>query len=152
MQQTPLFEPLLSPGELESHLWEAANILRGSPVDRTDWKSYILPLLFFKRICDVWDEEYKAALAAYGEDFADEHRFQIPEDCHWRARPRTPANVGTALQNAMRGIEVANQQHLYGVFGDAQWTNKERLPDSLLKALIEHFSQLNLGNRRITAT
>ncbi len=44
--------------ELESHLWEAANILRGSPVDRTDWKSYILPLLFFKRICDVWDEEH----------------------------------------------------------------------------------------------
>ena len=37
--------------ELESHLWEAANILRGSPVDQTDWKSYILPFLFFKRIC-----------------------------------------------------------------------------------------------------
>ena len=150
MQQTPLFEPLLTPGELESHLWEAANILRGSPVDRTDWKSYILPLLFFKRICDVWDEEYKAALATYGEDFADEHRFQIPEDCHWERVRETPANVGTALQNAMRGIEVANQKHLYGVFGDAQWTNKERLPDSLLKDLIEHFSQLNLGNQRIT--
>ena len=152
MQQTPLFEPLLTPGELESHLWEAANILRGSPVDRTDWKSYILPLLFFKRICDVWDEEYAAAIAAYGEDFADEHRFQIPEGCHWGRVRETPSNVGTALQNAMRGIEVANQEHLYGVFGDAQWTNKERLPDSLLKDLLEHFSQLNLGNQRITAT
>ena len=43
----------LTLNQLESHLWEAANILRGSPVDRTDWKSYILPLLFFKRICDV---------------------------------------------------------------------------------------------------
>ncbi len=42
----------LSLSQLESHLWEAANILRGSPVDRADWKSYILPLLFFKRICD----------------------------------------------------------------------------------------------------
>jgi type I restriction enzyme M protein len=50
---------LLSLSALESHLWEAANILRGSPVDRTDWKSYILPLLFLKRICDVWDEEYR---------------------------------------------------------------------------------------------
>jgi type I restriction enzyme R subunit len=49
--------------ELESHLWEAANILRGSPVDRTDWKSYILALHFFKRICDVWDEEHAAMLA-----------------------------------------------------------------------------------------
>ena len=49
----------------------------------------------------------------------------------------------------MRGIEVANQKHLYGVFGDVQWTNKERLPDALLKDLIEHFSALNLGNQRI---
>jgi type I restriction enzyme R subunit len=69
--------------ELESSLWAAANILRGSPVDRTDWKSYILPLLFFKRVCDVWDEEHEAMLAEYGTDFPDEHRFQVPEGCHW---------------------------------------------------------------------
>lgn len=137
--------------ELESHLWEAANILRGSPVDRTDWKSYILPLLFFKRICDVWDEEHEGMLAEYGEDFADEHRFQVPEGCHWTAVRETPANVGTALQNAMRGIEAANQKHLYGAFGDAQWTNKERLPDELLKNLIEHFSALSLGNARVAS-
>jgi len=142
--------PIVLP-ELESHLWEAANILRGSPVDRTDWKSYILPLLFFKRICDVWDEEHEAMLAEYGEDFADEHRFQVPEGCHWRDVRETPANVGTALQNAMRGIEAANQKHLYGVFGDAQWTNKERLPDELLKNLIEHFSALGLGNARVAS-
>ncbi|MFH1635197.1 MAG: class I SAM-dependent DNA methyltransferase [Chloroflexota bacterium] len=134
---------------LESHLWEAANILRGSPVDRTDWKSYILPLLFFKRVCDVWDEEHEEMVATYGEAFADEHRFQIPEGAHWREVRATPVNVGTALQNALRGIESANQQHLYGVFGDAQWTNKERLPDALLKDLIEHFSALNLGNRQV---
>ena len=135
--------------QLESYLWEAANILRGSPVDRTDWKSYILPLLFFKRICDVWDEEYREAVGTYGEDFADEHRFQIPEGCHWNDVRETPVNVGTALQNAMRGIEAANQKYLYGVFGDAQWTNKERLPDALLKDLIEHFSALILGNKQV---
>lgn len=39
--------------QLESHLWESANILRG-PVDASDFKTYIFPLLFFKRICDVW--------------------------------------------------------------------------------------------------
>jgi type I restriction enzyme M protein len=137
--------------ELESHLWEAANILRGSPVDRTDWKSYILPLLFFKRICDVWDEEHAAMLAEYGEDFADEHRFQVPEGCHWSNVRRAPKNVGTALANAMRGVEAANQKHLYGVFGDAQWTNKDRLPDELLKDLIEHFSALSLGNARVAS-
>lgn len=76
---------MLTLSQLESHLLEAANILRGSPVDRTDWKSYILPLLFFKRICDVWDEEHAAMIAEYGEDYADEHRFQVPEDAHWTA-------------------------------------------------------------------
>jgi type I restriction enzyme M protein len=146
--QADLPLPITLP-ELESHLWEAANILRGSPVDRTDWKSYILPLLFLKRICDVWDEEHKTMLAEYGQDFLDEHRFQVPEGCHWRDVRETPANVGTALQNAMRGIEAANQKHLYGVFGDAQWTNKERLPDELLKNLIEHFSALNIGNTEV---
>lgn len=132
---------------LESHLWEAANILRGSPVDRTDWKSYILPLLFFKRICDVWDEEYAESIKTYGEHFVDEHRFQVPEQCHWSVVRETASNVGAALVHAMRGIEAANQEHLYGVFGDAPWTNKERLPDALLKDLIEHFSELRLGNR-----
>jgi type I restriction enzyme M protein len=94
----------------------------------------------------VWDEEYAEAVETYGEDFADEHRFQVPEGSHWQDVRETPANVGTALQNALRGIEAANQQHLYGVFGDAQWTNKQRLPDALLKDLIEHFGALRLGN------
>jgi len=145
-RETPITLP-----ELESHLWEAANILRGSPVDRTDWKSYILPLLFYKRICDVWDEEYTDTFELYGEDFADEHRFQVPAEHHWRVVRETPINVGTALNNALRGIESANQEHLYGVFGDAQWTNKDRLPDALLKDLIEHFSALRLGNRRVSS-
>jgi type I restriction enzyme M protein len=151
MIQPPLLQEPITLNKLESHLWEAANILRGSPVDRTDWKSYILPLLFFKRICDVWDEEYLETVELYGEDFEDEHRFQIPDGCHWRDVRQTPTNVGTALQNAMRGIEAANQEHLYGVFGDAQWSNKERLPDALLKDLIEHFSALPLGNSHVTS-
>ncbi len=151
MNQPSLFAQSLTLGQLESHLWEAANILRGSPVDRSDWKSYILPLLFFKRICDVWDEEYAEMVETYGEDFADEHRFQVPAGCHWNDVRQTPVNVGTALSNALRGIEAANQEHLYGVFGDSQWTNKERLPDPLLKDLIEHFSALRLGNKNVTS-
>jgi type I restriction enzyme M protein len=151
MIQGTLFDAPITLQELESHLWEAANILRGSPVDRTDWKSYILPLLFFKRICDVWDEEYRAMMEEYGDDFPDEHRFQIPEGNHWKDVREAASNVGTVLQNAMRSIEAANQKHLYGVFGDAQWTNKERLPDELLKDLIEHFSALNLSNKRVTS-
>jgi len=136
MSQLPLINEPITLNKLQAHLWEAANILRGSPVDRTDWKSYILPLLFFKRICDVWDEEYNEMVELYGEDFAEDHRFQIPAGCHWKDVRQTPANVGTALQNALRCIEAANQAHLYGVFGDAQWSNKERLPDALLVNLI----------------
>ena len=149
MSQLPLINEPITLNKLEAHLWEAANILRGSPVDRTDWKSYILPLLFFKRICDVWDEEYNEMVELYGEDFAEDHRFQIPAGCHWKDVRQTPANVGTALQNALRCIEAANQAHLYGVFGDAQWSNKERLPDALLKDLIEHFSALYLGRNHV---
>lgn len=151
MKHPALSEYTPTLAQLESHLWEAANILRGSPVDRTDWKSYILPLLFFKRICDVRDEESAEMVETYGEDFADEHRFQVPDGCHWNDVRRTPVNVGAALGNALRGIEAANQEHLYGVFGDSQWTNKERLPDPLLKDLIEHFSALRLGNRNVTS-
>jgi len=73
MQQQTAPPPEVSLQQLESHLWGAANILRGSPLDPTDWKSDILPLLFFKRICDCWDEEHAGMVQTYGEDFADEH-------------------------------------------------------------------------------
>src|SRR5262249_46600032 len=135
---------------LESLLWEAANILRG-PVDAADFKTYVFPLLFFKRISDVNDEEYAAALSESGGDeeyalFPQNYRFQIPEGCHWKDVRSVTTNVGQALQKAMRGIEKANPETLYGIFGDAAWSNKERLPDSLLRDLIEHFSAITLGN------
>lgn len=137
---------------IESHLWESANILRG-PVDAADFKTYIFPLLFFKRICDVWDEEYQEIVDDTGDEqlawFPESHRFQIPENCHWNDVRTKATNVGTALQHAMREIEKANPDSLYGVFGDAQWSNKDRLSDPLLKDLIEHFSKLPFGNRNV---
>jgi type I restriction enzyme M protein len=136
--------------ELESHLWESANILRG-PVDAADFKSYVFPLLFFKRISDVHDEEHATALREFDGDeesalFSENYSFQIPEDCHWTDVRKVATNVGQALHTAMRCIEQANSHMLYGIFGDAQWTNKDRLSDSLLRDLIEHFSMLSLGN------
>ena len=143
--------PSLALSELESHLWEAANILRG-PVDAADFKTYVFPLLFFKRISDVHDEEYRIALEEAGGDeeyarFPQNFRFQVPEDCHWRDVRAVATNVGQALQKALRGIEKANPETLYGIFGDAQWTNKDRLSDTLLRDLIEHFSRIDLGNQ-----
>lgn len=137
-------------GSLSGHLWEAANILRG-PVDAADFKTYIFPLLFFKRVSDVFDEEVAEALSESEGDqeyafFPEQHRFQIPEGCHWQDIRAKSGNIGHALQKAMRGIEQANPDTLHAIFGDAQWTNKERLSDALLKDLIEHFSKLSLGN------
>lgn len=135
--------------ELESYLWGAAVLLRGL-IDAGDYKQFIFPLMFFKRICDVWDEEYEAALAesdgdlSYAE-FAENHRFQIPSDGHWKVVRQAPTNVGAAIQQAMRSIESANPDMLDGIFGDAPWTNRERLPDATLKNLIEHFSTQTLS-------
>jgi type I restriction enzyme M protein len=140
----------ISLSQLESHLWEAANILRG-PVDAADFKSYVFPLMFFKRISDVHDEEHASALKEFDGDeesalFAENYSFQIPGSCHWNDVRNVATNVGQALQLAMRGIEQANPHTLYGIFGDAQWTNKDRLSDGLLRDLVEHFSKLSLGN------
>ncbi len=139
--------------ELKSMLWDAANILRGSAVDRTDWKGYILPLLFFKRISDVWDEETTEATELYGEAdlayFPEVHRFQVPEGCHWRDVRETPSNVGTALQHAMQEIERTNPDTLYRIFGTADWGNKEKFTDELLKDMIEGFSSIALGNHDV---
>lgn len=137
-------------GILSSHLWEAANILRG-PVDAADFKTYIFPLLFFKRISDVFDEEFTVAMDESGGDiefaqFPENHRFQVPEGAHWKDVRAKSTNIGHALQKSMRCIEQANPDTLHGIFGDAQWTNKERLSDALLKDLIEHFSSLSFGN------
>lgn len=135
---------------LSSYLWQAACILRG-PVDAADFKTYIFPLLFFKRISDVYDEEYAAASKESPDDpeyaqFPENHRFQIPEGCHWQDVRAKATSVGHALQTAMRGIEQANPDTLHGIFGDAQWTNTARLSDALLKDLIEHFSSRTLDN------
>jgi type I restriction enzyme M protein len=89
------------------------------------------------------DEEY-----AHLPEF---HRFQIPSGCHWNDVRATASNVGQAIQHTLREIEKANQRTLYGIFGDAQWSNKERLSDALLRDLLDHFSRLPLANHNVPA-
>ena len=141
---------VISERSIESWLWDAANILRG-PVDASDFKAYIFPLLFLKRISDVYDEERLDALVESGGDadyaeLPEQHRFQVPAGCHWTELQKKSTNVGQAIQRSMREIEKANPNTLYGIFGDVQWTNKERLPDSLLVKLVDHFSGMSLSN------
>jgi type I restriction enzyme M protein len=139
--------------QLEKFLWGAATALRGT-IDAGDYKQYIFPLLFFKRICDVYDEEFEQALAESDGDleyaaFAENHHFQVPEGAHWNDVRETTVNVGVSIQNAMRAIEKANPDTLYGIFGDASWTNKNRLSDETLTNLIEHFSQHKLNHANV---
>ena len=139
--------------ELYSLLFEACNILRG-PIDQDDYKSYITPLLFFKRISDVYDEEYEAALIESNGDqeyaaFPEMHAFQVPAGCHWQDVRNQSENIGQAIISAMNGIERANQEKIPGLFSsfdDADWTNKAKIKDDRLKNLIEHMSSFRLRN------
>ncbi len=144
---------MLSLSQLEQYLSKAAWILKG-PVDAADFKVYIFPLLFFKRISDVYDEEYEEALSESDGDHeyasgAEMHRFIIPDGCHWNDVRATTTNVGSAIKGAFSQIEQANPQYLANIFGDAAWTNKDKLSDELLCRLIEHYSQYNLSNSNV---
>lgn len=138
---------LINLKDLEAHLWHAAHIITG-PIDASDYKTYIFPILFFKRICDVYDEEFLEAMEQVGdEELAKRdmfHRIQIPAYCHWKDVFAETKDLGQALKDAFRGIELANPK-LHGIFGDASWTNKERLSDELLATLLNHFNKVNLG-------
>ena len=143
---------------LFNYLFEACNILRG-PINQDEFKTYVIPLLFFKRVSDTYDEEAALALEEYGADVADFdedeiHKFIIPDGCHWEDVRVTNENVGAAIVNAMFGIERANPDTLNGLFSsfdDANWTDKNKLSDERLKDLVEHMSKLKVGNKNYSA-
>lgn len=139
---------------LYNFLFEACNILRG-PVSQDNFKDYITPILYYKRISDVYDEETQSALEESGGDkeyaaLPEQHRFDIPEGCHWKDIRERTENLGAAIVGAMRGIELANPDTLYGVlsmFSSQKWTNKQNLTDGKIRDLIEHLSTRKLGNK-----
>jgi len=144
--------------KLFRHLFGACNILRG-PINQDEYKSYVTPILFFKRLSDVYDEETAKALEESGGDeeyaaFPENHRFIIPKNCHWNDVRNTHENVGKAIIDAMTGIERANSDTLFGVFSsfdDANWTDKSKLSDERLKDLVEHMSKIKVGNENYSA-
>jgi type I restriction-modification system DNA methylase subunit len=103
----------------------------------------------------VYTEEFTEALAESDGDyefaaFAENHRFAIPDGNLWTDVRNHTENIGSALQTAFREIEKANPETLYGIFGNANWTNKDKLPDRKLADLIEHFSTMTLSNVSVT--
>ena len=133
--------------ELESYLWGSAVLLRNH-IDAGSYKQYIFPLLFFKRLNDVYEEETAKAIRENGpeaDSWEETHSFVLPKDAHWNSVRNVTQDVGKAIQVAFRAIEKANPDKLHGIFGDGTWTNKRRLPDRLLKDLLEHFSSKTLS-------
>ena len=133
--------------ELESYLWGSAVLLRNH-IDAGAYKQYIFPLLFFKRLNDVYEEETRKAVDENGPEAAtweEIHNYIIPDKAHWNDVRNVTVDVGKAIQRAFRSIESANSDKLTGIFGDGTWTNKNRLPDRLLKDLVEHFSSQTLS-------
>jgi type I restriction enzyme M protein len=138
----------LSQRQLESTLWSAANALRG-PVDPGDFKAYVFPVMFFKWISDSWDHEHAQAVADFGDALteeieADYHTFVIPDGCHWADVIETAQQTGAKLDASLQRIQQANPDALAGVFGDVQWANQERLPQSALAALLSSFHSVRL--------
>ena len=143
----------ITDSELQSFLWGSAVLLRGL-IDAGDYKGYIFPLIFLKRISDVWDEEHEVALVKYSDDQAlanlpENHRFVIPNGSHWNDIRKTTVNVGAKIVSCMRAIESNNPEALTGVFGDADWTNKNLLSDEILSNLVEHFSSESMTIARL---
>ncbi len=139
--------------ELEQHLWGAANILRGS-VDSGEYKSYIFGLLFFKRLSDVWQEEYEQKLAEYGDSElaadAEEHRFDVPKGNSWEDVRKHTTNIGEHLNASFQAIEDANMR-LRGIFQSVDFNNKERFNDAMLERLLQHFERYDLSNSNVAA-
>lgn len=150
-------EPI-SLDEMKQFLWGAATRLRGQ-IDAAGYKEYIFPLLFFKRISDVYDEEYGKFVCDGGEDYARAQSAnlvnRIPDGAHWDDVREVTENVGQRLVEAFIAIEQANPGKeidgcviggLEGIFGPKDgWTNKAKMPDRIITSLIEDFSRYDLS-------
>jgi type I restriction enzyme M protein len=140
--------------QLESFLWKSADILRGK-IDSSDYKKYIFGLLFYKRMSDVWDEEYESVMKEYndktiaGADY--NHRFQVPKDCKWEAVTEQAESIGQKLNDIFDKLTNANSPKLDKIFDDLDFANKDRFPNETLQRLINHFSQYNFGNTYISS-
>ncbi len=135
-------------GQLKTFLWKSADILRGK-IDSADYKKYIFGLLFYKRMNDVWQEEYDKAIEEYHDDEiakADyNHRFQVPDEAHWSVIADTAKDIGLKLNDAFDKITNANSPRLDKIFADLDFANTDRFSNETLQQLVNHFSKHNFG-------
>ncbi len=140
--------------QLYNHIWGAADILRGS-IDSSDYKGYILALMFLKRLSDVFEEEAERILAETGDkrlayEDPDEHRFFVPERARWEQLRKSATHLGAALNKACEELEEKNPT-LEGVLAGIDFNDEHKLGDgrnrdTVLSKLLIHFSELSLRN------
>jgi len=140
--------------QLKAFLWRSADILRGK-IDSSDYKKYIFGLLFYKRISDSWDEEYKKVLEEYHDEEVarsdHNHRFQVPKDCRWEVVQKQAEGIGHKLNEIFDKLTNANSPKLDKIFDDLDFANKDKFPNETLQRLINHFSQHNFGDNYISS-
>ncbi|MCR4311175.1 MAG: type I restriction-modification system subunit M [Candidatus Taylorbacteria bacterium] len=140
--------------QLKQFLWRSADILRGK-IDSSDYKKYIFGLLFYKRISDSWDEEYKKVLEEYHDEEiarADHnHRFQVPKDCRWEVVQKQAEGIGHKLNEIFDKLTNANSPKLDKIFDDLDFANKDKFPNETLQRLINNFSRHNFGDNYISS-
>jgi type I restriction enzyme M protein len=115
--------------QLERYLWSAADILRGS-IDSSDYKNYILGMLFLKRLSDRFDEECEA-LRRDGDDPEDKdnHDFFVPKRARWAEIQKAASNIGDVLNKACAALEDANAS-LDGVLAGIDYNEEQGLGDT----------------------
>jgi len=145
--QQRIVEERLTQQDLEQTLWKAADILRGA-VKPEKYGNYMLPLLFYKRLSDVWVDEYNLALKKYDSSEAAKqkfvHRFVVPDGCLWDDVRKDTKNLGQRVNNVLDKIVKANPE-LEGVINRTDFNRQEEIPIERLVRLFEHFSQYRLG-------
>ena len=139
--------------ELESKLWQAADILRGQ-IDAADYKNFIFSILFLKRLSDRFYEEVEAAVASgvpkrVALTDLDEHEFFVPKPARWKAITTASMSLGEVLNAAGHNVESANTPRLDGVLVGTNWNDETKLGspanrERIIRSLINHFSALNL--------
>jgi len=140
--------------ELDNHLSECADIIRNA-VDKTDYKDFILPLVFYKTLNDTYQDRYAEVLEEEAKGVEELARkewwydFVVPPDHSWEELRKVSTNVDEALNDAFEAIVKANPTKLEAVFSRADYVDEDALDDDRLASLIDHLSVYNLSAKRI---